>query len=529
MPQKPFVPVKKLRVLTKHTCANTTQCKVLHTASQTDTQKFQTAILGPKHKSLNSLLKHSASQTETNRNFQVCAPFKSEDGVNFINTYGQINREILETYNKAVDCVNYWNEKMNVYLKSNIKYDKGDGFNIFGLLQLTSVPNSMAFFGALLQAVQDSWLNTGKCTIQSSEIKHNSSQTTLSTQNKIQQTNIKWNFGYNSSRVRTRNMRKSPVSTDKASITTETLEDTKDWILTESPILSRVSISKSHSCQGNENCNICKYHQKKNQRPPVDDFQRNEILTSNKKKQTVFERPATTVHKLNLRKDSTNSKNKFQGVMSHKGLKNTSISQNTAIFRMLSPNSMAASQINTNGTPITVKNMFEDLKCDRKTGNIFYNLSKTASASKGDESDESYIPTDDDFCSSPKKTNSALRRITTSQYSLHNVCSKNNIQLITLTVNSEDPHPLHLNDRDLNLVDKEVINSIGIFNEKGKIKPGVKQYLEKNEVRKGLFRTPRINRIHMTKDFSLKSCTSDSIVSDMLSSNIRPKFYFKEE
>ncbi|XP_044758796.1 uncharacterized protein LOC123316671 [Coccinella septempunctata] len=427
-----------------------------------------------------------------------------------IATDGKISKNDQNNYKKAIDFVNKWNNAMSDFLKKKSSNKNQDSkvkecFDFDENLSIATVPNYMAFFVAIQE------LNTDEIIINSIIAGRNSdSKRTVKknsyTQTKISQEKVVVDVKSQTQYVRfaeetTENVENIPKQIQKSQYGTYPHKNPQKSLATDNynhcpPLKHNTRFSESNIRQTSPN--------------PL----RNDTIGRNTRDPTS-----------NCVNPTQNSPlRQKQSFVTFSGSSSGTVRHRRTPTGLLSPNGMIASEINANGTPIVVRDMFEKVQNPVgvfvSQGNILKNISRSDSSSSSvilsdKESGEVKFEMGerDDHL---ERTSSPYRdegRYGGESFVRHGESS--GCDVVAQPIKN---HPLNLNERDLNSKDKNFISSIGIFTEAGELKQNAKSYLEmKEDVRKGTFRAPRLSQLHMTDHYNAKSCTSESLLSDIVS------------
>ncbi|KAK9883200.1 hypothetical protein WA026_001392 [Henosepilachna vigintioctopunctata] len=446
--------------------------------------------------SSNSKKKTSGVQTKDPNFFFIT------DEENYIRRNGEISKRARDNYQRAVNYINEWNHLMNEFLKRKRKDEKSnvklEFSNSIKKLQFTNIPNFMAFFIAIFQTED---FNSN---IIIPEQKSSFSQTSYHQEKDC-------SIGKQASR--SKNSIVLPEIEEDMSDAENVAKFTRD--IQESQYRNYPS-RKQNTPPHTRNVNSSKSFIEK---PCL-----NQKCSTRCSEDNILKIPPNIFGKENdctafLSKSVTNSQNSLKNHIPRKNqsfatLPTTSSSvfqQKRHLTGILSASGMIASEINARGTPLVVKNMFEAIQgpvAFPNRGNILKNISKNVSSSS------SSVILSDEEC---------------KEINVEDINQNTNNFRETATFNFETygdglagqrtpkSHPLKLNERDLHTKDRNLINSIGIFTEAGDLKLNAKKYLNKKEdVKKGIFRIPRVSQIHLSENYT-KSCTSESIFSDVIS------------
>ncbi|XP_045478295.1 uncharacterized protein LOC123683349 [Harmonia axyridis] len=391
---------------------------------------------------------------------------------------GKISKNDQDNYKKAVDFVNKWNDAMNDYLKKRSSKSKVKEMD--EAFYFTPIPNYMSFF-VTLQELDNRYLDATK------PVRKNSYSQTKFPQEKIV-VDVKSQTQYVKSTEDPNDVENIPKNIQLAQYGTYPHKKT--------------NLQKSQRTQYSNFC------------PPL--------------------KHSARFSESNIRQTSSNrAQNDQPGYSPSAAAMNSSIRQNHSFANfnvtsssvgrhkhpipgLLSPNNRMAPEINGNmfGKPQNPLSVFVS------QGNILKNISRSGSSSSSvilSDKDSEQLNLDD----AGSERDDVER--TSSPYGNERRYEGNfDHREASSGCEEEDTpvkqHPLNLNERDLNSKDKNFINSIGIFTEAGELKPNAKSYLEtKEDVRKGTFRAPRLSQIHMTEHYNVKSCTSGSLLSDIVS------------
>ncbi|KAL3273087.1 hypothetical protein HHI36_014542 [Cryptolaemus montrouzieri] len=417
------------------------------------------------------------------------------NGENLISKNGDIPKNAQHNYRKAVEYVNKWNQRMNEYIK-NIGNEKQTRAKVqkkslIDDIKITSIPNFMTFFMAIIKQPANEYSNS-----QGFELQNSLTQTKPSSEN----INLPINMPS-----------KSRNYISLSEITEDVLDDGNISELTKNILESQYKSypRRIHSYPKSINNNTLPSSFKKSSVPDttrhnewiIQETVSNTVRKDLQNKNEVCSRPTN-----NLRCQQSPSLRRNQSFGAFPTTPPNGLYQKQLPTGFLSSNGMIASQINSKGTPLMVKNMFEEIQHPLgifvSKGNILKNISIG-----GDSSNNSSIILSDKDSKELKNKG--------EQAEEENFFDSKEVE----EIEEIDPHPLKLNERDLNTTDKDFINSIGIFTEAGELNQNAKTYLEKKEdVRRGTFRTPRVTQIHMRRKFNTKAYLSESL-SD--SSDIR--------